>query len=142
MFQQFKGLFCGPLVLHTLRPIFKVAKLVDGQAQSGLALASASVITHFLGCETILTVNKAQRGLTLWATGAIMLQMVLDAKAMKRKPGKGIHNLKLPKYITHDNGTEESSGFNDITWSKATTKYINFVNNQHLSRRLSRRLKN
>jgi hypothetical protein len=119
-----------------------VAKLVDGQAQSGLALASASVITHFLVCETILTVNKAQRGLTLWATGAIMLQMVLDAKAMKRKPGKGIHDLKLPKYITHDNGTEESSGFNDITWSKATTKYINFVNNQHLSRRLSRRLKN
>ena len=54
--------------------------------------------------------------------------MVLDAKATKCKPGKGIHDLKLPKYIIHDNGTEESSGFNDVTWSKATTKYINFVN--------------
>jgi hypothetical protein len=107
-----------------------VAKLLDGQARSGLALASASVITRFLMCETILTVNKAQRGLTLWATGAIMLQMMLDVKAMKCKPGKGIRNLKLLKYITHDNGTEELSGFNDVTWSKATTKYINFVNDK------------
>ena len=59
-----------------------------------------------------------------------MLQMVLDAKATKHKPGKGIRNLKLPKYIIHDNSTEESSGFNDITWLKATAKYINFVNNK------------
>ena len=57
-------------------------------------------------------------------------QMVLDAKAKKRKPGKGVRNLKLPKYITHDNGTEELSGFNDVTWLKATTKYINFVNDK------------
>ena len=137
MFQQFRGLFRGPFVLRTFAAHFiaiggavKVASLVNGPARSGLALASASVITHFLTCETILTVNKAQRGLTLWATGAITLQMVLDAKATKRKPGKGIRDLKLPKYIIHDNGTEESSGFNDVTWSKATTKYINFVNNK------------
>ena len=137
MFQQFRGLFRGPFVLHTFVAHFiaisgtvKVASLVDGPARSGLALASALVITHFLMCETILTVNKAQRGLTLWATGTITLQMVLDAKAMKCKPGKGICDLKFLKYIIHNNGTEESSGFNDVTWLKATTKYINFVNNK------------
>jgi hypothetical protein len=135
MFQQFRGLFHGPFVLHTFAAHFitisgtvKVASLVNGLAQSGLALASASVITHFLMCETILTVNKAQWGLTLWAMGAITLQMVLDTKAMKCKPSKGVCNLKLPKYITHDSGMEESSGFNDIIWSKSTD--INFINNK------------
>jgi hypothetical protein len=106
-----------------------IVGLVDGPARRGLALAGASVITRFLTCETILTANKAQRGLTLCATGTITLQMVLDAKAIKRKPGKGVRDLKFSKYIIHDNGTEESSGFNDVTWSKATIKYINFVNN-------------
>jgi hypothetical protein len=62
--------------------------------------------------------------------GTITLQMVLDTKAMKYKPGKGVHDLKLLKYITHNNGMEESSGFNDITWLKSTAKYINFINNK------------
>jgi hypothetical protein len=42
--------------------------------------------------------------------------------------GKSIRNLKLPKSITHDNSTKESTGFNDTTWSRATTKYMDFIN--------------
>jgi hypothetical protein len=42
--------------------------------------------------------------------------------------GKSIHHLKLPKSITHDNSTEESTGFNDTTWLRATTKYMDFIN--------------
>ena len=72
MFQQFKSLFCGPLVLHTFAAHFimiggavKVASLVNGPAWSSLALASALVITYFLMCQTILTANNAQQCNTL-----------------------------------------------------------------------------
>jgi hypothetical protein len=72
--------------------------------------------------------EKAQRGLTLWATGTITLQMVLDAKGTRRtKPHKGNRNLTLPKTFIYENGTEESTSFNDATWSKATSKYMDFI---------------
>ena len=65
MFQLFKGLFCGPLVLHTFAAHFiaiggtvKVAGLKDGPAWGGLCLTSALVITHFLMHELILTVIR------------------------------------------------------------------------------------
>jgi hypothetical protein len=55
--------------------------------------------------------------------------MVLDAKGTRRiKPHKGTRNLTLPKTFTYENGTEESTSFNDATWSKATGKYMEFVN--------------
>ena len=56
--------------------------------------------------------------------------MVLDSKSTRRtKPGKGtVHNLTLPKSFTYDNGSKQSTAFNDVTWSTATTKYMTFVN--------------
>jgi hypothetical protein len=59
--------------------------------------------------------------------------MVLDAKSTRRtklaSTTKGSRSLTLPKSFTRDNGTEESTGFNDVTWSKATIKYMDFINN-------------
>ncbi|KAI0247968.1 hypothetical protein BJV78DRAFT_1285175 [Lactifluus subvellereus] len=122
--QFFKGIFCGPLVLHTFAAHFisingavKVAGLRVEQPRSALVLAAAAV----------------QRGLTLWATGTITLQIVLDAKGTRRtKPlsHKGNRNLTLPKTFTYDNGTKESISFNAVTWSKATSKYMDFINTE------------
>ena len=65
----------------------------------------------------------------MWATGTITLQMVLDAKGTRRTIShKNNLNLTLPKTFIHENGTEESTSFNDATWSKATSKYMNFIN--------------
>jgi hypothetical protein len=74
---------------------------------------------------------KAQRALTLWVTGVIMLQMVLESKNTRctRHVGGGAAcNITLPKTFTYDNGTKESTAFNDVTWSTATTKYMTFIN--------------
>ena len=53
MHQLFRGLFCGPLVLHTFSAHFtaitgavKVATLKDEKAQSGLVLATIAVGFH------------------------------------------------------------------------------------------------
>lgn len=56
--------------------------------------------------------------------------MVLDSKSTRRtKPAAGTtRNLTLPKSFIYDNGTEQSTAFNDVTWSTATTKYMTFVN--------------
>ena len=74
--------------------------------------------------------KKIHRGLTLWVTGTITLQMVLDAKSMRHaKPHtKSNWNLTLPKSFINNNSTEESTLFNDITWSRATNKYMDFIN--------------
>ena len=58
----------------------------------------------------------------------IMLQMMLDAKSMRcTKPNKGSHNLTLPKPFIHDNGTKESISFSNVTWSRDTSKYMEFI---------------
>ena len=57
-----------------------------------------------------------------------MLQMMLDAKSMRcTKLHKGSHNLTLPKPFIHDNGTKESISFSDVTWSRDTSKYMEFI---------------
>ena len=108
-YQLFKGLFCGPLVLQTfaahfnaINGVVKVAGLKDEQVQIAL---------------------------TLWATGKITVQMVLNAKSLRctKSHTKGHCNFTLPKTFIHDNGTEESTTFSDITWSRATSKYMEFV---------------
>lgn len=58
------------------------------------------------------------------------MQVVLDAKSTRRsKNTKGYRNLTLPKTFIHDNGADESTSFSDVTWSRATSKYMEFVNN-------------
>ena len=72
--------------------------------------------------------TKTQQALTLWVAGTITLQMVLDAKSTRcTKSVKGSHNLTLPKSFLHYNSTEESTSFSDITWSRATGKYMDFI---------------
>ena len=66
---------------------------------------------------------KVQRALTLWATGAVTMEMVLDAKTNKNKA------LSLPKVMTLDDGTEMSTSFNDATWGDVTRTRMAFVNN-------------
>ena len=58
------------------------------------------------------------------------MQMVLDAKNIRwaKSHAKGLHNFILPETFINDNGTKESTTFNNLTWSRATTKYIKFVN--------------
>lgn len=73
--------------------------------------------------------------MTLWATNTVTLQMVIDAKNTKRTRTstaivKGNRSVPLPKYFIRNNGVEESTGFNEATWSAATTKYMSFVNNR------------
>ena len=36
-------------------------------------------------------------------------------------------NFTLPKTFIHNNGTEELTTFSDVTWSRATSKYMEFV---------------
>jgi len=67
---------------------------------------------------------KVQRALKLWATGAITLQMVMDAK-----PAKGNKGMTLPKVMVNDNGTQESTSFNDATWGSIARTRMEFVNN-------------
>ena len=73
--------------------------------------------------------KKTQQGLTLWATGTIMMQMVLNAKSLRctKSHTKGHCNFTLPKTFIHNNGTEELTTFSDIIWSRATSKYMEFV---------------
>lgn len=56
--------------------------------------------------------------------------MVLDAKSTRRTKlhTKSNRNLALPKSFINNNGTEESTSFSDVTWSRATNKYMDFVN--------------
>ena len=74
--------------------------------------------------------KKTQQGLTLWATGMIMMQMVLNAKSIRctKSHTKGLCNFTLPKTFIHDNVTKELTTFSDLTWSKAMTKYMEFIN--------------
>ena len=72
--------------------------------------------TDILGC-------KVQRALTLWATGTVTMEMILDAKTNKNKA------LSLPKVMTLDDGTEMSTSFNDATWGDVTRTRMAFVNN-------------
>ena len=73
--------------------------------------------------------KKTQWGLTLRATGTIMMQMVLNAKSLRctKSHTKGHCNFTLPKTFIHDNGTEELTTFSNITQSRATSKYMEFV---------------
>ena len=58
------------------------------------------------------------------------MQMVLDAKSTRcSKNTKGYRNLTLPKTFIHDNGADESTSFSDVTWLRATSKYMEFINN-------------
>ena len=58
----------------------------------------------------------------------LKFQQVLDAKSTRRtKSVKGSHNLTLPKLFLHYNGTEESTSFSDIIWSRAARKYMDFI---------------
>jgi hypothetical protein len=85
----------------------------------------------FLCVDDTDKTRKAQRALTLWATGVITLQMVLESKNTRRTRhvgGGAAHNISLPKTFTYDNGTEESTAFNNVTWSTAMTKYMTFIN--------------
>lgn len=67
---------------------------------------------------------KVQRALKLWAIGAITLQMVKSAKA-----GKGKKQISLPKFWVLEDGTKESTLFNDATWGAVTRTRMDFVNN-------------
>ena len=54
--------------------------------------------------------------------------MVLSAQALTKPLSKGNRNLTLPKTFTYDNGTEASTSFNEAAWSKATSKFMDFIN--------------
>ena len=51
--------------------------------------------------------------------------MVLDSKTMKNKA------ISLPKFMTLNNSTEQSTSFNDTTWGDVTRARMEFVNNSH-----------
>ena len=70
--------------------------------------------------------------------------MMINSKSMRHtKLIKGAtYNLTLPKSFTYDNGTKQSTAFNDVTWSTATPKYMISITSHyahHLLRYLLRR---
>lgn len=135
MFQEYRGVFLGPLVLCTFAAHFaaiKGHKKIPGLypttklERGGLVLSSVSVcyyicIIHILICSPAL---KVQRGLRLWAIGAITLQMVKNAKA-----GTGKKMVVLPQKFALENGSVETMAFNDTTWGAITRARMDFVNN-------------
>ena len=68
---------------------------------------------------------KVQRALRLWAIGAITLQMVKNAKASK---GKKL--LALPKTYILEDGSPESTLFNEATWGAVTHTRMDFIKNK------------
>jgi hypothetical protein len=94
--------------------------------RGGLVLASVTVCHCFLYIPILMySVDvKVQRALKLWAIGAITLQMVKSVKA-----GKGKKQISLPKFWVLEDGTKESTLFNDVTWGAITHARMDFVNN-------------
>jgi hypothetical protein len=51
------------------------------------------------------------------------MQMVINSKATK-----GNKPVTLPKFMPFDNGNQESTSFNDVTWGATTRARMDFVN--------------